>query len=137
MKHLIYIVALFAILACDNMRDTNGTLGGMWQLTEWRDGTTVRATRDTAIYYSFQLQLMKIQSFRRTQDGFFHATFTHRGDSLLIGQVYQNKKGDHLVPLTMLQPYGVPQSGAFRVMRLTSDCLILTADEQTLTFRKY
>lgn len=135
--HIIYIVTLLLTLAaCDNMRDDNGELGGMWQMTTWRD-TTTRDVRDSALYYSFQCELMKIQSFRRGGDGFFLAYFTATADSLVIRQVYQNKRGDHPVALDRLQPYGVPADGRFRIRRLTSDELILEATGRTLTFRKY
>ena len=67
------IILLLALSACDNKRDHNGDLGGMWQLTEWRspEGTTL-ATKADQIFYSVQLNLIR---FRDYDDGTLGSTF--------------------------------------------------------------
>ena len=80
------ILLLLTLSACDNKRDHNGDLGGMWQLTEWRspEGTTL-ATKADQIFYSVQLNLIR---FRDYDDGtlgdYYLAYFRHTPDSLIV-----------------------------------------------------
>lgn len=135
---VLALFALFALAACDNMRDNNGDLGGMWQLTEWRDKATleVKANKDSAIYYSFHRDLMKIQNYRHKGAEFF-MYFTHAGQTLTVDSAYQFNPRDKRVPLDDLAPYGVPADGRFSVLQLTDERLVLDAPTHTLTFRKY
>ncbi|MCD8266463.1 MAG: lipocalin-like domain-containing protein [Prevotellaceae bacterium] len=129
------LAVLICLLAsCENKRDTNGDLGGMWQLTEWRDTQdSVVATNEQRIYYSFQLQLMKIQ---RSGVGTFLALFTHTPDSLFVDSVY-SRPYDERVSFEDVSECGIPKDGKFRVDALSDSHLVLSSPEGTLTFRKY
>ncbi|MCD7721033.1 MAG: lipocalin-like domain-containing protein [Prevotellaceae bacterium] len=132
---LCLLAALASLASCDNKRDTNGDLGGMWQLTEWRDQRdSLVATNKQQIYYSFQLELMKIQ---RIGDGTYYlALFTHTQDSLIVLSIY-NRPDEELVSLEDMREYGIPQDGRFHIDALSESHLVLSGQEGTLAFRKY
>ncbi|MCD8301805.1 MAG: lipocalin-like domain-containing protein [Prevotellaceae bacterium] len=136
MKQAIIIVAVLAcMLSCENKRDTNGDLGGMWQLTEWRDtADSLIATNEDGFYYHFQLQLMKIQHMG---DGTYYlARFTHTADSLIVNEIY-NRPDEEVVSLSDMKAYGIPADGRFHVDALSDSHMVLSGSEGTLVFRKY
>ncbi len=129
------LLCLVMMWSCDKA-DDNGALGGMWQLTEWKtvpDGNVV-ATKEDAIFYSVQLDLIK---FSRNNDiSTYHlARFSHKGDSLFVGKAYARPL-DKEVPHTELAKYGVPASGGFAI-ELSSKHMVLRSKEAVLKFRKY
>lgn len=132
------ILLLLTLSACDNKRDHNGDLGGMWQLTEWRspDGTTL-ATKADQIFYSVQLNLIR---FRDYDDGtwgdYYLAYFRHTPDSLVVYRPVNYAK-DSLVSLHDLARYGVPANGCFHIDALNGDMMILSSPSGTINFRKY
>ena len=132
------ILLLLALSACDNKRDHNGDLGGMWQLTEWRspEGTTL-ATKADQIFYSVQLNLIR---FRDYDDGtwgdYYLAYFRHTPDSLIVYRPVNYAK-DSLVSLQDLARYGVPANGRFHIDALNGDMMILSSPSGTINFRKY
>lgn len=132
------ILLLLTLSACDNKRDHNGDLGGMWQLTEWRspDGTTL-ATKEDQIFYSVQLNLIR---FRDYDDGtwgdYYLAYFRHTPDSLIVYRPVNYAK-DSLVSLHDLARYGVPADGRFHIDALNGDMMILSSPSGTINFRKY
>lgn len=132
------ILLLLALSACDNKRDHNGDLGGMWQLTEWRspEGTTL-ATKADQIFYSVQLNLIR---FRDYDDGtwgdYYLAYFRHTPDSLIVYRPVNYAK-DSLVSLHDLARYGVPANGRFHIDALNGDMMILSSPSGTINFRKY
>ncbi len=131
LKTMILLYCALTLSSCDKI-DDNGDLGGMWQLTEWKsipDGT-IMATKETAIYYSFQLDLMQLS---RTTKHF--ARFSHKGDSLIIGKVYA-LPSEKEVTAADLATYGVPASGRFAI-ELSSSHMTLKSNEAILKFRKY
>ncbi len=132
------ILLLLTLSACDNKRDHNGDLGGMWQLTEWRspEGTTL-ATKADQIFYSVQLNLIR---FRDYDDGtlgdYYLAYFRHTPDSLIVYRPVNYAK-DSLVSLQDLARYGVPANGRFHIDALNGDMMILSSPSGTINFRKY
>ncbi len=125
-------------MACDSKRDTNGDLGGMWQLTLWTDvqGDTV-AINENAIYYHFQLSLMKLERWDdKGLSGEVLLRFKHEGKKLTLTQAYL-RPDENSIELSMLKDYGVPQDGCFNVDALTDDRMQLSGSEGTLYFRKY
>lgn len=132
------ILLLLTLSACDNKRDHNGDLGGMWQLTEWRspEGTTL-ATKADQIFYSVQLNLIR---FRDYDDGtlgdYYLAYFRHTPDSLIVYRPVNYAK-DSLVSLHDLARYGVPANGRFHIDALNGDMMILSSPSGTINFRKY
>ncbi len=135
MKRLFIITAvLFCLFSCENMRDHNGDLGGMWQLLEWKKDTTVVATNEDGIYYYFELKLMKLQHIG---DGYYYlARFTHTHDSLIVGEVY-SQPFDSIVSNSDLKKFGVPEDGKFHVDALSDSHMMLSSEEGTMRFRKY
>lgn len=140
MKALIKLSILLlyatALVSCDKV-DDNGDLGGMWQLTEWKNSTdgSIVATKQDAIFYSVQLDLMK---FSRNNDisNYHLARFSHKGDSLFVGEVYA-RPNDNQVSIAELGKYGVPASGAFAIEELSAKNMVLRSKEAVLRFRKY
>ncbi len=128
------MAVLFCLLSCENMRDHNGDLGGMWQLLEWKKDTTVVATNEDGIYYHFELKLMEL---RHLGDGYYYlARFTHTNDSLIVGEVY-SQPFDSIVSISDLKKFGVPEDGRFHVDALSDSRMILSSEEGTMKFRKY
>ncbi len=135
MKRLFIITALLLCLfSCENMRDRNGDLGGMWQLLEWKKDTTVVATNEDGIYYHFELKLMKLQHIGH--GNYYLARFTHTHDSLIVGEVY-SQPFDSIVSINALKDFGVPEDGKFHIDALSDSHMVLSSDEGTMMFRKY
>lgn len=137
MKHFVVYMAIicFGVLAsaCDNKRDDNGDLGGMWQLTLWTgaDGDTI-ATKGE-MYFHFQLDLMKVQ---RKGEKEYLARFSHQGDSLFVAAAYA-MPFDSLVSRDQLTPFGIPANGRMHVDGLSDSRMQLSSPLGTLRFRKY
>lgn len=136
MKHAISFLLCLGLLlsACENKRDDNGDLGGMWQMTLWTNaqGDTL-ATNQTGIYYHFQLNVMKVQ---RQHLNYYLMRFAHKGDSLLVGTTFA-QPFDSIVSHDKLAPYGVPADGRFRIDALNDNKMQLSGAIGTLQFRKY
>ena len=135
---LTLILGIASLTACENKRDHNGDLGGMWQMVEWRDAQDrVMATKEDQIFYSVQLKLIE---FRDHNDGtmgdYYLAYFRHTPDSLIIYRPVNYAK-DSLVSLTDLARYGVPADGRFHIDALSDDMMILRSSAGTINFRKY
>ena len=133
------VLLLSAMLcSCENKRDHNGDLGGMWQLTEWRDAQNqVVKDKYSRIFYSVQLQLIRLRDYHDVGD-YYQCYFRHTPDSLVIYRPTLYSAKDSLVSIGDLARYGVPADGGFRILVLNSDHMVLTsADTLTLTFRKY
>ena len=135
---LISILMVLALSACENKRDHNGDLGGMWQMTEWRNpaGTTI-ATKEDRIFYSVQLELIEFRDYNDgTWGDYYLAYFCQTPDSLIVYRPVNYAK-DSLVRLNDLQRYGVPADGRFHIDALTDDKMVLSSTEGTINFRKY
>ena len=135
---LISILMVLALSACENKRDDNGPLGGMWQLTEWRspEGTTL-ATKADQIFYSVQLKLIELRDYNDgTWGDYYLAYFRQTPDSLIIYRPVNYAK-DSLVSLRDLARYGVPADGRFHIDALNRDMMILSSPAGTINFRKY
>jgi len=135
---LTLILGLAVLTACENKRDDNGDLGGMWQMVEWRDAQdrTV-ANKDDMIFYSVQLKLIELRDYNDgTLGDYYLAYFRHTTDSLIIYHPVNYAK-DSLVSLQDLSRYGVPADGRFHIDALTDDKMILSSTQGTMNFRKY
>ena len=134
-KILLVATLLLGMGSCDKMED-NGSFGGMWQMTEWKqlpDGKII-ADKNSAIYWSVQLDLMQFGLGHRS--GYYLARFKRTSDSLLIGTVYLPPTDD-IVGYDAVASYGVPAEGKFVIEKLTKEALVLRSNEAVLTFRKY
>jgi len=133
---IIFLIALTLLSGCE-VYDRNGDLGGMWQMTNWEDkgSQTIRETKESNIYYCVQTKLMKF--VRQGNFSKYHLSyFRHTKDSLIIYDV-RYFPGDTLCPEGALtESYGVPANGRFHIDRLDKNHLILSSDDNTLTFRK-
>lgn len=136
MKYLILCLTLaLSLTACQKM-DDNGDLGGTWQLLSWEtkaDGRVV-ATKEDRIFYYFQGELMKTQIL--TEELSYLSTFHTTPDSLIVDRVYM-RPNDTLVPVDSLRRYGATASGRFHFDVLSADRLVLSNEDNVLTFRKY
>lgn len=128
------------IVSCDNKRDVNGDLGGMWQLLKWENKEGTVKTKEDKIYYCIQLNLIKFEDMSEIGSGFY-GYFHHSSDSLIIYRIVENGNPSHpsdtLVSLEKLGKFGVPNDGRFHIDLLTSKNLILSNSNRVLTFRKY
>lgn len=135
----VLLVALcLPLCSCENKRDHNGDLGGMWQLLEWRNAQNqVVKDKHSRIFYSVQLQLIRLRDYHDAGQ-YYQCYFRHTPDSLIIYRPTYYSAKDSLVSMSDLLRFGVPADGGFRILSLHSDRMVLTsADTLTLVFRKY
>lgn len=148
LKHIyIYcIVALLSLLlysSCENKRDDSGTLGGMWQLVEWRnsDGSLAYDKPGTKIYYKIRNNILMLQELPGETETYFLTYYHLDDDYLVINQPYTIVRDAELdtIPHTIeaLHKYGIPSNGRLHIDVLESDKMVLTGEEGTLRFRKY
>ena len=140
------IVALLSLLlytSCENKRDDSGTLGGMWQLVEWRntDGSLAYDKPNTHIYYKVRSNLLMLQELPGEADTYFLTYYHLEDDYLVINQPYTIVRDSELdtIPYTIdaLRKYGIPGNGRLHIDVLASDKMVLSGGEGTLRFRKY
>ncbi|MGN0233694.1 MAG: lipocalin-like domain-containing protein [Bacteroidaceae bacterium] len=139
-RRMLLLVAILcsALCSCENKRDKNGDLGGMWQMLEWRNvQNQVLKDKRSRIFYSVQLKLIRLRDYNDRGD-YYQCYFRHTPDSLVIYRPTLYSAKDSLVSLSDLARFGVPADGKFRIQVLNSDRMVLTsADTLTLVFRKY
>lgn len=147
-RHLytFYIAALLSLVlytGCENKRDESGSLGGMWQLTEWRnaDGSPAYDKPDTLIYYKIRNNLIMMQELPGEVENYFITYYHLEGENLVITQPYTIVRDAELdtisYPISVLRKYGIPGNGRLHIQELNSDKMVLTGEEGTLRFRKY
>lgn len=124
--------------ACDNKRDNNGDLGGMWQMTEWRDaGGNPVAGKESQIYICFRRELARFMQMPKGQTYYFLSKFNLDGDSIRFSHIV-NYPTDTIGGPWELLPYGIASNAAMRIDVLESDRLIMSSKETgTLVYRKY
>lgn len=139
--HKIVFLMLFlcCICSCENRRDINGDLDGMWQLVEWRDSQgNIIEDKNCRIFYSIQLKLIQFRDFDDpgVASSHVHAYFRHTPDSLVIFYPV-NYGSKEPIPLESLKKYAVPSDGGFRIDALNKSHMLLSSKENKLVFRKY
>lgn len=143
---IVSILFLAIFTSCENKRDDSGTLGGMWQLLEWRalDGSPVKSKPDNSnasIYYKVRSNVLMLQELPGDADNYFLTYYHQTADSIIINQPYKivnNAERDSVLhPIGDLKKYGVPENGRLHIDVLTSDKMVLSGAEGTLRFRKY
>ncbi|MCI5450267.1 lipocalin-like domain-containing protein [bacterium] len=139
-RHIIIYMAFSAFLtiACENKRDSNGDLGGMWQMTEWRDRqSNVVATKEDRIFLAFRNQLARFMKMPKGSANFFLSEFKIDGDSIRFFHIV-NYPTDTIAGNHELLPYGIGSNASMKIEHLTSDKLILSNGETgTIIYRKY
>lgn len=137
----LLFLAIFA--SCENKRDNSGTLGGMWQLVEWRaaDGSIAYNKPDTTLYYKVRSNLLMLQELPGESESYFLTYYHQTADSIVINQPYKivrDSERDTILHLIEdLKKYGIPYTGRMQILELTSDKMVLSGEEGTLRFRKY
>ena len=147
LKHfsLYSIVSLLLLVlsaSCENKRDDSGTLGGMWQLVEWRavDGSVAYNKPDTTLYYKVRNNLLMLQELPGESESYFLTYYQQAEGCIIINKdkIVNNAERDTaLHPIGDLKKYGVPLNGRLHIDALTSDKMVLSGEEGTLRFRKY
>ena len=147
LKHfsLYSIVSLLLLVlsaSCENKRDDSGTLGGMWQLVEWRavDGSVAYSKPDTTLYYKVRNNLLMLQELPGESESYFLTYYLQAEGCIIINKdkIVNNAERDTVLhPIGDLKKYGVPLNGRLHIDALTSDKMVLSGEEGTLRFRKY
>lgn len=144
MKKIFFYLLTFLCLSgmltgCENKRDDNGDLGGMWQMTRWTDkeGTVVYTMQpDATIYYKVYNSLFMFQELPSGISHYFLSYFQTYGDSIRFEHLV-NYPTDTLAGFHELARYGIPLDGKVRIKKLNSKNMILDSKAGTLYFRKY
>ena len=143
MKRILYFVAILAVdcgLAGCEKKDCNGDLDGMWQLTEWKNSQgTVMATRESMIFYSFQLQMMNFKKLTEPSLN-INSSFRYAADGIQVYDpvIYIGGGHDQIQEMSVLGPLGVPADGLMKIESLSPGELVLSSATQgVLKFRKY
>ena len=139
---IISILFLVIHTSCENKRDDSGTLGGMWQLVEWRaaDGSIAYNKPDTTLYYKVRSNLLMLQELPGESETYFLTYYQQTEGCLVINpdKIVNNAERDTVLhPIQDLKKYGVPSTGRLQILELTSDKMVLSGAEGTLRFRKY
>lgn len=150
MKKIAFIVlsvfCLIGICGCENYRDDNGDLGGMWQLTMWQTRSSsgqidsIVATNETGIYYSINRRIIEFKYMKENINEFgdrIFGSFRHTPDSLILFNFTYSAPKDIVPSDTVIRKYGIPEDGAFRINTLTSGKMVLSNTNNVLSFRKY
>jgi membrane carboxypeptidase/penicillin-binding protein PbpC len=92
---------------CENKRDDSGSLGGMWQLTEWRaaDGTIAYQKPDTTLYYKVRQNLLMLQELPGETDSYFLTRYHRTPDSLVIDRPTEANPHNKTVRLETTSQY--------------------------------
>lgn len=126
--------------------DMNGDLDGMWQMTEWwhsdpGESKSMIADKQTQIYYSFQLTMVKFQRYSCEPHRFIQGMFQQDGSVLKIYNPLTPAKDHHedYRDMKELSDFGVPESGIFHIIELNASRMRLVTPEgnDSLCFRKY
>ncbi|MBO7102317.1 MAG: lipocalin-like domain-containing protein [Bacteroidaceae bacterium] len=137
LRIILTLVISFAFLACSRT-ETNGALGGNWQMTEWkqiRNDSLIATQNDVQLHYTIHRDLLKCQNFTQSNE-YYLATFHRTADSLVIENIYHSPI-DTLVRFDELSIVGIDGTGRFRIEQLTNEKMILLNTAYQLTFRKY
>lgn len=149
-KFSLYVIVASAVVqmlvSCGGKVNFNGDLDGMWQMLEWKDGTgAVKATKDSMIFYSFQLSMARLEKKAGAEFYMLSSVALEASDKgntarlrLYSPVAYKGEGHDSIYPMEVLGGVGVPCDGMMEVVSLCSSSMVLcTAGGDTLKFRKY
>lgn len=139
---IITLLLLVFHTGCESKRDDSGTLGGMWQLVEWRavDGSVAYNKPDTTLYYKVRNNLLMLQELPGESESYFLTYYQQAEGSIIINKdkIVNNAERDTVLhPIGDLKKYGIPNTGRLHIDVLTSEKMVLSGEEGTLRFRKY
>lgn len=140
--HLLAVLLLSLLSACDFHTGDNGDLDGFWHLESIEDlqtGETAYLGNQT-VFWSFQVDLLYLQG---GSTGSFFVRFTHADGALTLHSPHANgghsPEGDQLLtdPAPLL-PYGITAlEETFLVEALDGDDMVLRSDAYRLRFTKF
>lgn len=136
---LLLVILSVCWLSCENKRDTNGDLGGMWQMIHCvnQEGKSLYNKRDTTLYFSVRNQLFMFEEEPGGTANYFVSYFDIHADILSFSNIL-HFPSNRIVTPAALKRYMVPEDGTFRIEALTQERLILSSgDTLRMTFRKY
>lgn len=148
MKANILIAITFLIttlMGCEKLPE-NGKLDGQWQLMEiQRQEQPTKYTKDDAIYWRFQLDMLMIHSRKELLNGATYDTsarFKYNGNQLDITKTYIHFiNRDSLLTdpnTTALVPLGIDGNAeSFTIEELNRKNMVLTTEKKRLVFRKF
>lgn len=142
---IVTLLLLVLHTSCENKRDDSGTLGGMWQLLEWRatDNSIVYSKPDDSnatIYYKVRNNLLMLQELPGESESYFLTYYQQAEGGIIINKdkIFNNAERDTVLhPIGDLKKYGIPNTGRLHIDVLTSEKMVLSGEEGTLRFRKY
>lgn len=142
---IISLLLLVLSASCENKRDDSGTLGGMWQLLEWRatDGSIIYIKPDNTnatIYYKIRNNLLMLQELPGESESYFLTYYQQAEGCIIINKdkIFNNAERDTVShDVSDIHKYGIPADGRLHIDALTSDKMVLSGEEGTLRFRKY
>lgn len=139
---IVSILFLAISSSCENKRDDSGTLGGMWQLLDWRalDGSIAYNKPDRTIYYKVRSNLLVLQELPGEAEDYFLTYYKQEEGCIIIqtDKIFKDSELDSVAhPIEELKKYGIPNNGRLKIEELTSDKMVLSGAEGTLRFRKY
>lgn len=142
---IVSLLLLVLSASCENKRDDSGTLGGMWQLLEWRatDGSIIYVKPDNTnatIYYKIRNNLLMLQELPGESESYFLTYYQQAEGCIVINKdkIYNNAERDTVShDVSDIRKYGIPADGRLHIDALTSDKMVLSGEEGTLRFRKY
>ena len=139
---IITLLLLVFHTSCESKRDDSGTLGGMWQLVEWRsvNGSVAYNKPDTTLYYKVRSNLLMLQELPGESESYFLTYYLQAEGCIIINKdkIVNNAERDTVLhPIGDLKKYGIPNTGRLHIDVLTSEKMVLSGEEGTLRFRKY
>ena len=126
------------VISCDKM-DENDKLDGFWQMTSWVEketGDTVATRYDSKIFYTIQLELLRMQDLTTPSGPMYQSYFHYTKDSLFIERTFV-RPFDEEMPLDSLAQFGSTPDGRFGIDLLTRSQMVLSNSMNILSFRKY
>lgn len=163
MKKIHYIIVLLlasiCCMSCENFRDNNGELGGMWQLTQWRtrsssgqiDSLVANNIREDStlenkhkLYYAIHRDVFQVSDAAEFYNTRYYCTFSLTGNNEIVLGNLVDFSGSLLVDGTNAQrnyskyaEFGIPYDGRYHIDVLTAEDLRLSFKDNILVFRKY
>jgi len=142
----VILVAASFLAACDKI-PVNGLLDGFWQLTEIETPDSVRQVKSRRVFLSIQLQMTQWQDyvedrryfshFRLVEDSIFIYDLTHPSQHSLESNndewVTAEEMADGLMDAWGLHSLDL----RFRMLRLTSDDLVLQREDTIWHYRRF
>lgn len=156
--YILVLLACIGCFSCENFRDNNGDLGGMWQLTQWRtrsssgqiDSLVANNDRDDVtlenkrkLFYCIHRDVFQVKDASTYFGTSYYCTFSHTGQELTLGNLigFDGKcyvdGEDANRTYEQFADFGIPADGHFHIDNLTDEQLTMSFTDNILLFRKY